>query len=144
MSTPTVRYYVKEVLSTQVWLSYGKQAPWEPIGDDTGILSTSDAQMIHDLENLRARGVGGIVLIDEAQYNAKKKQPPTAPPSTERSSLGGIRAAPTIQQVAPKSSTPPPGPPVAVPVAAAEKPELKPPVGPPRKPRTGRVKSELP
>jgi len=89
------RYFLKEVVSNKIWLqTTGAPVPWEPVGDDTGIFTTDNTAIANELDMAVARGVGGVVIIDEAQYQEYKKKANAAqsPLSSlhDRFSLSGL------------------------------------------------------
>ena len=70
-----MRFFLKEVMSNRLWLqTTGAPVPWEPVGDDTGIFTTDNIAIANELDMAVARGVGGVVIIDEAKYSELKKK----------------------------------------------------------------------
>jgi hypothetical protein len=142
--TVPTKFYLKEILSTKFWLPNGKQAPWEPVGNDTGVLSTNAPNLIFHLDNAAAKHVGGIVSITEEQFNELKKNLTGAasPRPLERESVSanlGGKQGPTAMPASlfPQRPVATPSPtPVAAPVAPAVTAEP----APPQKVRTGRLK----
>lgn len=124
MSDVPTYFFLKELLSNPIWLPNGKQAPWEPVGDDTGVIATNDANIIFHLSNLAAQHVGGVVKIDEAGYlNGKKNSNGSElPRPLERASVGGILAAPSLLPKAPPEAVD-----AGVVVAGGAKPSPTPP-----------------
>jgi len=70
-----MRYFLKELVSNKLFLPNGARVPFEDVGDDTGILATSDGFIISEMEKAIHRHVGGVIEIDQAQYEDLKKNP---------------------------------------------------------------------
>jgi len=70
-----MHYYKKEVLSNRLYIrATGAPAPFEPVGGDTGVLATDNPVYVDELDQAAAKGVGGVVLIDQATYDELKKK----------------------------------------------------------------------
>lgn len=83
----TMEYFFKELVSNAARLSDGREAQFESIGDDNGILQTEDAELIKMLGDLIANRRGGIVRIDKERYEELVKKKPGGPlPSRPRMS----------------------------------------------------------
>lgn len=67
-------YFIKEILSNAIRLPSGRKVPWEPVGDDVGVLATNDPQLISELETASRRGVGGVRQVDLRGYEDAKKK----------------------------------------------------------------------
>lgn len=140
MSDVPTKHFKKEILSNKVWLPSGKSPQWEPIGNDTGVLATNDANLIFHLTNLAHKQVGGVVAIDAAEYDAIKKNStgPASPPPSPREMSGPV-AAPTLAQLLPRHPPVKPLTPAAAPAApVVAEPAAPPPA--PQKVRVGRIK----
>ncbi len=90
-----MRYFKKEILSNRLWLkSTGAAVTWENAGDDTGILATDNQAIIDELDGAVAKGIGGVVQIDEAEYQDTKKKASVNPSLLnsvrDRFSLSGL------------------------------------------------------
>lgn len=80
-----MRFYKKEILSNALWLQFcGAKAKFEDCGNDEGIVATDDARVISELDQAAARSIGGVVVIDEAEYTDLKKK------CSERGSLSSL------------------------------------------------------
>lgn len=76
-SQPIQKFYKKELLSNRLALPNGKTVPFDQAGDsDTGIIATSDAGLISELDKAAAAGRGGVVSISEQEFQDLKKNPP--------------------------------------------------------------------
>lgn len=78
------QYFLKELPDQPLYLPSGQQVPWEHVDGDIGILQTTDVGLIFQLSNAASAHRGGVIKIDEAQYQEllKKKlteQPPSTP-----------------------------------------------------------------
>lgn len=117
MSDIPTKYYRKELFSTPLFLSRGVQAPFEPVGNDEGMLATADSSLIFSLANAISRRIGGVYEITEEEYEElKKKETPTkklsprwqplrtAPP--QKINLSGQPTSP-VHQPKPKEPAPP-------------------------------------
>lgn len=70
-----VKHYKKEVLSNKLYIrATGAPAPFEPVGGDTGVLATDNPVYTDELDQAAAKGVGGVVVIDQATYEDLKKK----------------------------------------------------------------------
>lgn len=95
------QYYLKELPDQPLFLPSGQKVPWDVIDPETGVFKTDDAGLIFQLSNAAANRVGGVVRIDEAQYEELKKNRRVAPvnlPPPERHSLpqAPLRVAPAL------------------------------------------------
>ena len=80
-------FFYKELVSNAARLSDGREAYFEPIGNDNGILATDDPGLIRMLNELIAGHRGGVVRIDKEQYDELLKKKPDGPlPSKPRMS----------------------------------------------------------
>ena len=81
----TMKYFKKEVLSNKLYIkATGAPAPFEPVGGDTGVLATDNPVYVDELDQAAAKGIGGVVVIDQATYEDLKKK------SLGRRSLGNL------------------------------------------------------
>lgn len=137
MSSVPTTFFLKELLSNPVWLPNGRQAPWEPVGDDLGVLATQDANLIFHLSNLAQRHVGGVVRIDEAKYQDIKKNSTgnVSPRRLEREAISAATPAPSLSQLSPA--------PAAAPAAVVGNSEPAP-LQVPIRARTGKAKPVAP
>lgn len=70
-----MKYYQKELVSNRLYLKVtGAPVAWEPIGDDQGVLATENDIVIKELDQAVARHVGGVIEIDQEQYDSAKKK----------------------------------------------------------------------
>lgn len=130
MSETPTQYYRKELFSSPLYLQRGVRAPFEPVGNDEGILSTNDPTLIFSLESAIAQRLGGVYRVTQEEFEKLKKKEPTTRKSSGRSSP--IRASsPLYQQVPP----PPPAKPVAAVAANATAKPVEAPATPPPPPK---------
>jgi hypothetical protein len=94
-----MRYYQKEIASNKLYLKCtGAPVPWELVGDDVGVFATNSQAIADELDQAIAKHVGGVVIIDQAQYDDGKKKH-TASPSPlnslkDRFSLSALNLPP--------------------------------------------------
>jgi hypothetical protein len=80
-----VKHYKKEVLSNKLYIrATGAPAPFEPVGGDTGVFATDNPIYIDELDQAAAKGIGGVVVIDQSTYDELKKK------SSARTSLKSL------------------------------------------------------
>lgn len=72
----TTKFFRKEIISTPLFLKSGGKAPFEAVGSDIGLLKTSDAALIEQLELAIRKRMGGVVSISSDEYEELKKNPP--------------------------------------------------------------------
>lgn len=68
-----MRYFLKELVSSPLYLSSGAQLKWESAVNDQGILATEDGYILSQLDSAIRRRVGGVLEIDQARYEQEKK-----------------------------------------------------------------------
>lgn len=90
-----MKYYQKELVSNRLYLrSTGAPVSWEPIGDDQGVLATENDVVINELDQAVARHVGGVIEIDQEQYDSAKKKALGSPLAfnlpRDRSAISGL------------------------------------------------------
>lgn len=74
---PTFKFYKKELFSNRLSLPNGKKVAFEQVGNsDTGIIATSDPGLSAELDKAVAARRGGVIEINEAQFQELKKNPP--------------------------------------------------------------------
>lgn len=83
-----MRYFLKELVSTPLYLSNGAAIKWEPAPGDQGLLVTENAGLIKELETAIRRRVGGVIEIDAERYEREKKNSQ----STAESNLSSLSA----------------------------------------------------
>jgi len=66
-------YFHKVALTTRLRLSDGTPVSWTPVGNNVGVLETSDEKIISELDALIARGIGGVTRIDKKAFDDAKK-----------------------------------------------------------------------
>jgi len=85
MPTFTTRYYRKELAANKIYIrATGAPAPFEPIAGGDGILATDNPVYTEELDQAAAKGVGGVVVITEQEYQDAKKK------NSERPSLKSL------------------------------------------------------
>lgn len=141
MSEVPTKFYLKEILSSKFWLPNGKQAPWEPIGNDSGVLSTNAPNLIFHLDNAAAKHVGGVVSITHEQFSDAKKNStgPELPRPLHRQEISASPGPTAMPQSWYHQPTPTPTP-SPTPVAEAVAPVATDAPPAPVKVRTGRLK----
>lgn len=71
------KFYKKELFSNRLALPNGRAVKFEQVGDtDTGVLGTTDAGLIIELDKAASDGRGGVIVITQQQYDELKKNPP--------------------------------------------------------------------
>lgn len=66
-------FFYKELLGNAVYAK-GKAVPWEATTGDCGVFATDDEAVAAELKILAAARKGGVVVIDEAQYDDRLKK----------------------------------------------------------------------
>lgn len=75
-----IRYYKKELVSNRLSLPNGKAVQFEQIGGtDSGVLATTDQGLTSELDKAVAARRGGVIEINESQYQELKKNPHVSP-----------------------------------------------------------------
>lgn len=97
------RFFQKESISNPILDRKGKVIPFESLAQDMGVIAldtTSQADLIADLEDYAKRQVGGVVpLSSEAEYDDLKKKLPWQPSASPSEQLRVM--APVFQPKAP-------------------------------------------
>lgn len=71
-----MRYFKKAIVSTKLYMANGAPAPFEPVGDEHGVLATENSDIIIEMERAMAHQRGGIENLTEGEYQELKKNPP--------------------------------------------------------------------
>lgn len=82
-----MRFYLKEIVSTKLYLPTGMAVPFEDIGGSYGLLQTQDPNLIAELDKAVKAHTGGVIPLNEAEYNewvAKKKSSQSSSQSQTR------------------------------------------------------------
>jgi hypothetical protein len=66
-------YFHKVALTTKLRLSNGNPVSWIPVGNNVGVLETSDETTISELNAMIERGIGGVTKIDKKKFDDAKK-----------------------------------------------------------------------
>ena len=74
-----MEYFFKEIVSNPARLSDGREAPFEPVGGDNGILATDDQEVARMLDELIKARRGGVYRIDKDAYDEALKKKPDGP-----------------------------------------------------------------
>lgn len=69
-----MRYFLKELVSTPLYLPGGHHFPFEVVTGEQGIWATEEPYLIGEAEKALAKGIGGIAEIDKEQYDELKKK----------------------------------------------------------------------
>jgi hypothetical protein len=91
-----MKWYLKELVQSALYLPNGSKAPFEDIGGTYGILATSDGYLIAELDRAVKTHTGGVIPLTEAEYNSWLAQKKTSQsslgssPVRDRESLGPI------------------------------------------------------
>lgn len=67
-------WFRKELYDSPAYIGH-RAVRFVAVGDNEGVLETDNDQLIAALRDLVARRRGGVVEIDEFEYNAKKNEP---------------------------------------------------------------------
>lgn len=134
-------YFQKELLSNAVVVS-GKRVQFEPLDGNRGVIqldSDKDKPLVEGLMHLANQHRAGVVLINQAQYDEKKKAHPFNPSANKPREL--LRVAPTGPQENRGNAAADKGLPhaMAPAIPAEELAAAQPPVRPTSKPTTARV-----
>ncbi len=90
-------YFLKELIDRKLFLPNGAPVPFEPAGQDYGVLQTSDPYVIAELTKAVKQHIGGVIAITEAEFSSwsekKTNLAASAPLLRERESLGPIPQA---------------------------------------------------
>lgn len=78
------QYFLKELPDQPLYLPSGQKVPWEVVNGDVGILATTDVGLIFQLSNAAADHRGGVVKIEEAQYQELLKKKLTEQPPSQQ------------------------------------------------------------
>lgn len=77
-----MRYFLKELVSTPLYLPTGGKIGWEELQGDQGALATEDGALLHQLDMAIRRKVGGVREITAEQYEEVKKNSQSIPTSS--------------------------------------------------------------
>lgn len=73
MAELPLTYFLKELLSNPIRQRNGASFPWDDVGDDIGVIATTDANLVFELSAYESTHTGGVVRIDEVRYQELKK-----------------------------------------------------------------------
>lgn len=83
-----MKYFLKELVSKPLKLSTGNTIEFEDVGGDMGVIATDNGFLVGELEKAHENRVGGVVPIDQEQYDDLKKN-----------AVPGDRSAPRLKHV---------------------------------------------
>lgn len=79
-----IAWFRKVLYSQPAWLPDGRQAKFESVGDDEGVAAVMNPEVAALYRTLADKKVGGVIEIDQKEYEELKKKPviePRKPPA---------------------------------------------------------------
>ena len=136
-----MKFFLKEIASNPFIID-GKPVQFEVFPSNRGLLQLDeekDAALIKELDLAASQRRGGVVRIDQAQYEELKKNEPLSKPSAAFIKPSLLRVLQVPKPLARPSQPAPAASPVAANSSVPSAPAL--PVPPRHTPRRGRIKS---
>jgi len=77
-----MRYFLKEVVATKLYLPNGSYVPFEDVGGSYGIFQTAEPALIAELDKAIKNRVGGVIPLTEEEFTTWQKKKAASPSSS--------------------------------------------------------------